>query len=178
MELKMEEQEESARVGSESRKKERLIDVLTPYILCIITNFFLAGLIIVVKVSLEKGFSRYVLVPYGQAFGALTTGVLALLYERFPSNFSLLLATPHELGVQKRAIGIPNSSAASRLKDIQPSATIQVTGGTFEDEVSLSLERRLQSGTSKCFEVESQREGTSWLTPASTGGSPLVMVSK
>ena len=89
MELKMEEQEESARVGSESRKRERLIDVLTPYILCIIVNFFLAGLIIVVKVSLEKGFSRYVLVPYGQAFGALTTGVLALLYERFPSNFSL-----------------------------------------------------------------------------------------
>ena len=88
----MEEQEESARVGSESRKRERLIDVLTPYILCIIANFFVAGLIIVVKVTLEKGFSRYVLVPYGQAFGALTTGVLALLYERFPSNFSFLLA--------------------------------------------------------------------------------------
>ena len=92
MELKMEEREESARVGSESRKRERLIDVLGPYILCIIANFFFAGLIIVVKVSLEKGFSRYVLVPYGQAFGALTTGVLALLYERFPSNFSLPLA--------------------------------------------------------------------------------------
>ena len=92
MELKMEEQEESARVGSESRKRERLIDVLTPYILCIIANFFFAGLIIVVKVSLDRGFSPYVLVPYGQAFGALTTGVLALLYERFPSNFSLLLA--------------------------------------------------------------------------------------
>ena len=88
----MEEQEESARVGSESRKRERLIDVLAPYILCIIANFFVAGLIIVVKVSLEKGFSRYVLVPYGQAFGALTTGVLALLYERFPFNFSFLLS--------------------------------------------------------------------------------------
>ncbi|XP_075646514.1 WAT1-related protein At5g07050-like [Castanea sativa] len=86
MELKMEEQEESARVGSESRKRERLIDVLTPYILCIIANFFFAGLIIVVKVSLEKGISRYVLVPYGQAFGALTTGVLALLYERDNHN--------------------------------------------------------------------------------------------
>ncbi|XP_030962990.1 WAT1-related protein At5g07050-like [Quercus lobata] len=86
MELKMKEQEESARVGSECRKRERLIDVLTPYILCIITNFFVAGLIIVVKVSLEKGFSRYVLVPYGQAFGALTTGVLALLYERDNHN--------------------------------------------------------------------------------------------
>uniref|UniRef100_A0A7N2LI95 WAT1-related protein n=1 Tax=Quercus lobata TaxID=97700 RepID=A0A7N2LI95_QUELO len=82
MELKMEEQEESARVGSESRKRERLIDVLTPYILCIIANFFFAGLIIVVKVSLDRGFSPYVLVPYGQAFGALTTGFLALLYER------------------------------------------------------------------------------------------------
>ncbi|XP_030962991.1 WAT1-related protein At5g07050-like [Quercus lobata] len=82
----MEEQEESPRVGSESRKRERLIDVLVPYILCIIANFFFAGLIIVVKVSLEKGFSRYVLVPYGQAFGALTTGVLALLYERDNHN--------------------------------------------------------------------------------------------
>ena len=92
MELKMEEQEESARVGSESKKRERLIDVLTPYILCIIANFFFAGLIIVVKVSLDRGFSPYVLVPYGQAFGALTTGVLALLYERFPSNFSFLLS--------------------------------------------------------------------------------------
>ena len=91
MELKMEAQEESARVGSESRKRERLIDVLSPYILCIIANFFFAGLIIVVKVSLDRGFSPYVLVPYGQAFGALTTGVLALLYERFPSNFPLLL---------------------------------------------------------------------------------------
>ncbi|KAK7860424.1 wat1-related protein [Quercus suber] len=86
MELKMEEQEESARVGSESRKRERLIDVLTPYILCIIANFFFAGLIIVVKVSLDRGFSPYVLVPYGQAFGALTTGVLALLYERDNHN--------------------------------------------------------------------------------------------
>nr|POF19157.1 wat1-related protein [Quercus suber] len=82
----MEEQEESARVGSESRKRERLIDVLTPYILCIIANFFFAGLIIVVKVSLDRGFSPYVLVPYGQAFGALTTGVLALLYERDNHN--------------------------------------------------------------------------------------------
>ena len=91
MELKMEAQEESARVGSESKKRERLIDVLTPYILCIIANFFFAGLIIVVKVSLDRGFNKYVLVPYGQAFGALTTGVLALLYERFPSNFPLLL---------------------------------------------------------------------------------------
>ena len=92
MELKMEEQEETARIGSESRKRERLIDVLTPYILCIISNFFFAGLIIVVKVSLDRGFSPYVLVPYGQALGALTTGVLALLYERFPSNFSFLLS--------------------------------------------------------------------------------------
>ncbi|KAK7860350.1 wat1-related protein, partial [Quercus suber] len=55
MELKMEEQEESARVG-------------------------------IVKVSLEKGFSRYVLVPYGQAFGALTTGVLAFSMKAAAGN--------------------------------------------------------------------------------------------
>ena len=80
-----------ARVGSESSKRERLIDLLKSYILCVIANLLFSGLIIVIKVSIEKGCSRYVLLSYGQAFGALTTGVLALLYERFPSIFSLLL---------------------------------------------------------------------------------------
>ena len=79
------------RVGSESSKRERLIDLLKSYILCVIANLLFSGLIIVIKVSIEKGCSRYVLLSYGQAFGALTTGVLALLYERFPSIFSLLL---------------------------------------------------------------------------------------
>ncbi|KAK7860425.1 hypothetical protein CFP56_039709 [Quercus suber] len=80
-----------ARVGSESSKRERLIDLLTPYILCVIANLLFSGLIVVIKVSIEKGCSRYVLLSYGQAFGALTTGVLALLYERFPSILSLLI---------------------------------------------------------------------------------------
>ena len=43
------------------------------------------------------------------------------------------------------------------MKDIPPSAIIQVTGGTFEDEVSLSLEMRLQSGTKQGFVVDSAR---------------------
>ena len=79
-----------ARVGSESSKRERLIDLLTPYILCVIANLLLwidhshQGLY-------RERCSRYVLLSYGQAFGALTTGVLALLYERFPSTFSLFL---------------------------------------------------------------------------------------
>lgn len=86
MQAKMEEQEGSARGESGSNKRERLIEVMAPYILCVISNFLLAGLIIVTKVSLEKGFSPYVLVPYSQAFGALTTGVLALLFERDNHN--------------------------------------------------------------------------------------------
>ena len=69
-------------------------------------------------------------------------------------------------------------SAASRVKDIQPSEIIRVTGGTFEDEVSMSLERRLQNGTRQFFEVELQSEATSWLTSATDGGRPLGMVSK
>ena len=80
-----------ARVGSESSKRERLIDLLTLYILCVIANLLFSGLIIVIKVSIEKGCSRYVLLSYGEGFGALTMGDLALLYERFPSIFSLLL---------------------------------------------------------------------------------------
>ena len=61
------------------------------YVLCVIANFLFSGLIIVIKVSIEKGCSCYVLLSYGEGFGALTTGDLALLYERFPSIFSLLL---------------------------------------------------------------------------------------
>ena len=93
MQAKMEEQEGSARGGSGSNKRERLIEVMAPYILCVISNFLLAGLIIVTKVSLDKGFSPYVLVPYSQAFGALTTGVLALLFERFLSIFPLFYSS-------------------------------------------------------------------------------------
>ena len=82
------------------------------------------------------------------------------------------------LGVQKITHGIPNLSAASRVKDMQPSPTIQVTGGTFEYEVSLSLVMRLQSGTRQVFGRDSAREGMSWLTSASEGGRPSGMVSK
>ncbi|XP_065621324.1 7-deoxyloganetin glucosyltransferase-like [Quercus suber] len=57
-------------------------------------------------------------------------------------------------------------------------SSIWVTGGTFEDEVSLSLEMRLQSGSKQAFVVDSARAMMSWLTSASTGGSPSVMVSK
>ena len=44
-----------ARVGSESSKRERLIDLLTLYIVCVIANLLFSGLIIVIKVSIEKG---------------------------------------------------------------------------------------------------------------------------
>ena len=64
------------------------------------------------------------------------------------------------------------------MKDKQPSETIEVTGGTFEDEVSLSLEIRLQSGNRQVFMVDLTREGMSWLTSASDGGRPSGMVLK
>ena len=64
------------------------------------------------------------------------------------------------------------------MKDIQPLETIEVTGGTFEDEVSLSLEMRLQSGSRQVFMVDLTREGMSWLTSASDGGRPSGMVLK
>ena len=88
------------------------------------------------------------------------------------------LKKPQPLGAQKSTHGIPNLSAASRVKDKQPSETIEVTGGTFEDEVSLSLEMRLQSGNRQVFMVDLTREGMSWLTSASDSGRPSGMVLK
>jgi hypothetical protein len=61
---------------------------------------------------------------------------------------------------------------------MEPSEMIHVTGGTLEVEMSLSLERRLRSGTRQFFEVESQRARMSWLTSASEGGRPSGMDSK
>nr|POE83046.1 hypothetical protein CFP56_18535 [Quercus suber] len=90
----------------------------------------------------------------------------------------LVLEKPQALGVQKRTHGILNLSAASRVKDIQPAATIVVTGCIFEDEVSLSLVMRPQSGTRQVFGRDSAREGMSWLTYASEVGSPSGIVSK
>ncbi|KAK7857952.1 hypothetical protein CFP56_015252 [Quercus suber] len=49
---------------------------------------------------------------------------------------------PHALVVQKRTLGTPSSAAASRVKLMTPSETMQVTGGTWEEEVSFSFKRR------------------------------------
>ncbi|KAA8536443.1 hypothetical protein F0562_028921 [Nyssa sinensis] len=49
----------------------------------------------------------------------------------------------------------------------------QKLSGTLEDEESLSFEMRLQKGTKQFFEVDSQREGMSWVASASHGGRPV-----
>jgi hypothetical protein len=46
------------------------------------------------------------------------------------------------------------------------SATMQVTGGTTFDELSLARSRRI--GSNQAFEVESQRNEVSWVTSASS----------
>ncbi|CAL5356873.1 unnamed protein product [Camellia sinensis] len=75
--------------------------------------------------------------------------------------------------------GTPNSSAASRVKLMLASETIHVTGGTSgDDDGWLSLEIKLEKGTKQFLEVESQREGMSWVESASQGGRPSGMVLK
>ncbi|KAF2291566.1 hypothetical protein GH714_025681 [Hevea brasiliensis] len=49
---------------------------------------------------------------------------------------------------------MPSSCAASRVKLMTPSETMQVTGGTFDEEVSLSLERRSLKGAKQVFLVD------------------------
>ncbi|KAI8025442.1 hypothetical protein LOK49_LG02G03043 [Camellia lanceoleosa] len=59
------------------------------------------------------------------------------------------------------------------------SETIHVTGGASDDDDAwLSLEIKLEKGTKQFLEVESQREGMSWVESASEGGRPSGMVSK
>lgn len=60
-----------------------IFEELKPYIMCIIANIFCAGFNIVTKISLNQGMSPYVLVVYGNAFGALASAPLALFFERF-----------------------------------------------------------------------------------------------
>ena len=75
---------------------------------------------------------------------------------------------PHALVVQKRTLGMPSSAAASRVKLITPSETIQVTGGTLDEVVSFSFERMFLKGTKQCFLVDSHRAGMSWVASISS----------
>ena len=68
---------------------------------------------------------------------------------------------PHALVVQNRTSGMPSSTAASRVKLMTPSEIMQLTGGTLEELVSFSLERRLLKGAKQWFLEETHREGTS-----------------
>jgi len=82
---------------------------------------------------------------------------------------------PHALVVQNSTSGTPNSSAASTVKLITPSETMQVTGGASE---LLTLARRFLKWGRQVLLVDSQREGISWVTSTSYSGRPSGMVSK
>ena len=81
---------------------------------------------------------------------------------------------PQALVVQKRTSGTPSSSAASRVKLMAPSETMQVTGGTFGEESR--LERSFLNGAKQFFLEESHREGMSWVASTSEGGRPSGIV--
>ena len=71
---------------------------------------------------------------------------------------------PHALVVQKRTSGMPSSAAASRVKLMTPSETMQVTGGTWDEEVSFSFKRRFLKGAKQFFCVEAHRDDMCWVT--------------
>ena len=102
----MGEQREGVREGIENIKQEKLSEKLKPYIYCIFANVCLAGFNIISKIYLNKGMSLYVLVTYGQAIGALTTALLAFLFERLYtllsfSVFFYLLVALHNVMTNK-----------------------------------------------------------------------------
>ncbi|KAJ9179560.1 hypothetical protein P3X46_011335 [Hevea brasiliensis] len=70
--------------GGRSRnwKEKMLLEKMKPYLLSIFVAFCQAGFNIISKVYLDKGMNVYVLVAYGFAIGAVTTAVLASLFER------------------------------------------------------------------------------------------------
>jgi hypothetical protein len=84
---------------------------------------------------------------------------------------------PQVLAVQKRTSGMPSSTAASRVKLMTQSETMQVTGGTLDEAVSLSFERRFVKGAKQFFLVETHRDAMSWVASTSESGRPSGMVS-
>ncbi|XP_057978727.1 WAT1-related protein At5g07050-like [Malania oleifera] len=58
------------------------LEELKPYAYCIFSNLCYAGFNIISKVCLDDGINPYVLVAYGHAFGAISTAILAFLFER------------------------------------------------------------------------------------------------
>uniref|UniRef100_A0A7C9CQG2 Uncharacterized protein n=1 Tax=Opuntia streptacantha TaxID=393608 RepID=A0A7C9CQG2_OPUST len=72
--------------------------------------------------------------------------------------------------------GTPNSPAASTVKDMVVSDTMQLTGGTSPPAL-LRRQRSSLKGCSEWRSVETQSSGMSCVASASTGGRPSVMVS-
>jgi hypothetical protein len=58
-----------------------------------------------------------------------------------------------------------------------PSETMQVTGGTLDEDVSFSFERRFLKGAKQCFLVESHMDAMSWVASTSDSVRPSGMVS-
>ncbi|KAI8526549.1 hypothetical protein RHMOL_Rhmol12G0005300 [Rhododendron molle] len=77
--------------------------------------------------------------------------------------------------VKNSMTGIPSSSPAVMVKLINPSETIQVTGGTSDAEalLLLILETRLRNGARAFFPMDSQREGISWVALAIRRRQPI-----
>ncbi|KAF4366708.1 hypothetical protein F8388_020070 [Cannabis sativa] len=78
--------------------------------------------------------------------------------------------------VHSTTSGIPNSRAASIPKVIIPSVTIQVTGGTSQQ--LLSLCKSFLNGPKQFFLVESHNDGISWVASRSDGGKPSADISR
>ncbi|XVE78464.1 hypothetical protein DITRI_Ditri13aG0147500 [Diplodiscus trichospermus] len=89
------------------------MEVMKTYALCIFCNICYGGYNIISKVSLDNGMSSYVLVVYGHFFGALTTALLALLFERPVLGWTLFY------------VGLKDTSpaVASALSNLIPSMT-------------------------------------------------------
>lgn len=105
----------------------------------------------------------------------------------FSTRAGMLMRDKNEqaLAGQQITLGTASSWAARTVKEAMlPSETKQVTEGMRPSVAEwLSLARRSRKGWRKFFLIESQREGTSWLTSPSAsaskgGGRPSGMVSK
>uniref|UniRef100_A0A7C9CQQ6 Uncharacterized protein n=1 Tax=Opuntia streptacantha TaxID=393608 RepID=A0A7C9CQQ6_OPUST len=71
--------------------------------------------------------------------------------------------------------GTPNSPAASTVKDMVVSDTMQLTGGPPE---RLRRRRRSRKGPRQLSSMERERDRMSWVASASVMGRPSGMVSK
>ncbi|XP_050234535.1 WAT1-related protein At5g07050-like [Mercurialis annua] len=128
----MDEESKKELVGEE-KEGINIIRRLKAYIFCGLCSLFYAAFHIIVKLCLDKGMSKYVLVVYGYAVGTATTALLALLFERkLESKLSLSICLKIFLlgliGVVGRLLfyfGLESTSPtfAAAMNNIIPSMT-------------------------------------------------------